>query len=107
MGISNVSCCQAEILNRLLNTSENFAIAASYGCGKTLLYGIAAVNKVNTNVAKPQVLILCTTYEAAVQTANILSRIAMYTKVNVSLATKDMALARRSKLFTIANSLTN
>lgn len=98
MGITNVSRCQAAILNRFLNTNENFAIAASHGSGKTMLYGIAAVNKVNLDIEKPQVLIICTTYEAAVQTSLVLCRIAMFTNVNVCLATKDMSVAAQSKI---------
>lgn len=97
--IEKVAQSQAQALPYLLETNSNLCIAMSTGSGKTLLYAIAAISKVDTRKNHPQVLCVCHTYEAALQTAHILHRAAMFTHVEVGLVSQDIGLAAQSKNF--------
>lgn len=95
--IGKVAKSQAQGLPYLLETNENLCIAMSTGTGKTLLYGIAAVSKVDIRKNHPQVLCVCATYEAAVQTAQILHQLSVFKNIQVGLATREIGLAARSE----------
>lgn len=68
----------------------------STGCGKTLMYSIAAISKVDPEKNEPQVLCVCITYEAALVAFGILTQLAMFTPVNVGLASQEIGFASRS-----------
>lgn len=87
---------QAQVIPYLLETEENLCIAMSSGCGKTLIYAIGAITKVDRTKNKPQVLCVCVSYEAAIQTAKILNQIAIFTGVKVGLATNEIGYALKS-----------
>lgn len=63
-------------------------IVSTTGTGKTLLYAVAAVNIVNPNNAKVQVLCICATHECAIQTEKVIQQVAIYTPVKIGMATK-------------------
>lgn len=90
MGISKLSKVQALAFDNhdLFNRNDNLAIISGTGSGKTLLYAIAAVQSVDSNNAKLQVLCICATHEAAIQTANVIQQVAVYTHVKIGLAVK-------------------
>lgn len=90
---------QAQALPYLLETNNNLCIAMSTGSGKTLLYAIAAVDKVDIHKKHPQVLCVCLSYEAAVQTADILHRVGIFKNIKVGLATQEIDLAAKSESF--------
>lgn len=96
--ITKVAQCQAQALPYMLETNENLCIQMMTGCGKTLLYGIGAITTVNKAKQEPQVLVVCVSYEAAVQTFHVLSRLAIFTGVTIGLATNEIGFASRSKL---------
>lgn len=97
--ISKVAITQAQALPYILEANANLSIAMTTGTGKTLLYGIAAISKVNVQNEKPQVLVVCATYEAAIQTQNVLARLAIFTGAKVGLATSEIGLASIRKSF--------
>ena len=89
MGISNLSKIQALALDDFLNGTRDMAIISDTGTGKTLLYAVAAVNFVDSNNKKLQVLCICGTYEAAMQTAKVFTQVAMYTPVKIDTVLKN------------------
>lgn len=95
--ITKVAISQAQALPYFLETNENLCIAMSCGYGKTLLYAIGAVTKVDTDKKYPQVLCVCSTYEAALQTALVLSRLSIFKDVKVGVASQEIGLAAKSK----------
>lgn len=90
MSISKLSKVQALAFEEhgMLNGNGNFAIVSDTGTGKTLLYSIAAVNSVDVNNPKVQVLCICATHEGAMQTANVMQRVAIYASVKIGMAVK-------------------
>lgn len=88
MGISKLSKIQALAFPDLLNGRDNMTIVSDTGTGKTLVFAIAAVNSVNANNPKLQVLCICATHENAIQTANVIQRVAIYTQVTIGMAVK-------------------
>lgn len=89
LGIDKLSKIQAHSIPKLLFEDGNKAILNATGSGKTLAYSIAAINHVDVTKKTPQVICLCATYEAALQTSWILKRVATFTDVNIGMAVQD------------------
>lgn len=91
ISIANASRIQALALALpdILCGKKNKVIISSNGTGKTLLFAIAIVSHVDTQKDGPQVLCLDSTYEAAIQIANVLYHVAMLTSVKIGTALKD------------------
>lgn len=73
-GFEKPSPIQEKAILPLLDSKDVIAQAQS-GTGKTAAFSIAALNKINLSIQKPQVLILSPTRELCVQTAKVVEGI--------------------------------
>lgn len=71
---------QCAVLHKLLNNRKNLLVIGSPGMGKTIPYAIAALTKVDPALLYPQIICICATHEAAIQTARIFRRMVGYTQ---------------------------
>lgn len=78
-----MSFLQAKTLPKLLNTTKDIAIVSNSGCGTTTALGICVVNHVNVNIKAPQVLVMCCSFEAAIQFHQKVESIAFLTDVSL------------------------
>lgn len=97
MGITGLSKLQFDLLSKLMTNPKRFVHLSSPGTGKTIAYGIAILKQVDTTKNHPQVLCLCSTYESAIQTQNILSQMAVYSGVVIGSAVQDGTSKFRQK----------
>lgn len=81
MGLTKVSRLQEKILPELLNSPRNKVIVSKPGEGKTIALGICALNNIQVNMNKPQVLIICAHYEAVFQMEHTLKSIGCFMAV--------------------------
>lgn len=80
IGISNLSPFQFAVLRKLLYNQKHSLVVASPGMGKTIPYAIAALTKVDPALLYPQIICICATHEAAIQTGRIFRRMVGYTQ---------------------------
>lgn len=86
---SKPSKLQVEALQMLLLESKDAILFNGYG--KTFAVAIAMIQHVDSTKEHPQVLCICTTREAAIQTHEMVEHLAWYTGVTVGLAVKDQS----------------
>lgn len=98
-GWEHPSQIQEKTLIPMLKNND-MIIQASAGSGKTGVFAIGALYKVDTALKRTQVLILSPTRELSVQTYNILCKLSNFSKVSIALhrgcSTKNNAIERVS-----------
>lgn len=77
MGFEQASPIQSEAIPPLLEGKDLIGQSQT-GSGKTAAFGIPAVERVDENLAKPQVLIMCPTRELASQVAEEIAKLAAF-----------------------------
>ena len=77
MGFEQASPIQSESIPPLLEGRDLIGQSQT-GSGKTAAFGIPAVERVDENLAKPQVLIMCPTRELASQVAEEIAKLAAF-----------------------------
>lgn len=80
---------QFDLVSKMTKKPKCFVFSSSPGTGKTIAFGIAALDLVDRHKHYPQVLCLCSTYETAIQTQNILCRMAAQTGIAIGCAVQD------------------
>lgn len=80
MGFEEPSPIQEQTIPLLL-AGKDVIGQAQTGTGKTAAFGIPAIEKVNEDIRRPQVLVLTPTRELAIQVAEELNKIGHYKKV--------------------------
>lgn len=75
---------QKQALQPFLN-GKDMIIQACAGSGKTGVFGIGSIEKVDPNIKNMQVLIISPTRELSVQTYNIICTIAQYSPISIAL----------------------
>lgn len=88
MGITQITTFQSDLIE-MLNNDKNLLVIGSPGIGKTIAYAIAVLRHVDTKENYPQVLCLCSSHEAAIQTGKILTQMATHTDMKIGFATRD------------------
>ena len=78
MGFSKPSKIQETALPILINERKNMIAQSQSGTGKTAAFTLAALSRVDVNLKYPQVIILSPTYELAVQTYKVATRMAKF-----------------------------
>lgn len=89
MGVYRLTNLQFDLLRKISATTKNMILSCAPGTGKTIAYGIKIIKQVDTSKLYPQVLCMCSTYEAAIQTQTILSQMAVGLGVVIGNATQD------------------
>jgi superfamily II DNA/RNA helicase len=93
-GWEKPSIIQRKSLPDMLN-NKDMIIQACAGSGKTGVFTIGALNNIDLSIKKAQVVIISPTRELAVQTYNILCKLAFFTKISIALhrgcSTKNMS----------------
>lgn len=83
LGFQKPSKIQETVLPLLLDDPPKNLIAQSQsGTGKTAAFLLASLQRVNTDLEYPQVLILSPTFELSIQTAEIAKRMAKFTSIS-------------------------
>ena len=77
MGFEETTHIQTNAIPPILQGKDIIGQAQT-GTGKTAAFGIPLLEKINPDIKKPQVIILCPTRELAVQVAEELKRLAKY-----------------------------
>ncbi len=77
MGFEEAAPIQSEAIPHLLAGSDVVGQSQT-GSGKTAAFAIPAIERVDTNIRGPQVIILCPTRELAVQVAEEVSKLAAF-----------------------------
>ncbi|XP_055309062.1 DEAD-box helicase Dbp80-like [Sitodiplosis mosellana] len=98
MGFNFPSLFQYGLLSQMNDDSQNLVVVSKPGTGKTVAVSIGVLNYVNRKQNYPQVLYLCTTHEAAVQTAKQLTGMAIGTEIKVGTALKNSNVTLGHKL---------
>jgi ATP-dependent RNA helicase DeaD len=80
MGFTEASPIQAEAIPVALSGRDVMGMAQT-GTGKTAAFGIPALEKVDTQLKKVQVLVLCPTRELALQVTDEFEKLAKYKKI--------------------------
>jgi ATP-dependent RNA helicase DeaD len=80
MGFKEASPIQAEAIPVALSGRDVMGMAQT-GTGKTAAFGIPALEKVDTQLKKVQVLVLCPTRELALQVTDEFEKLAKYKKI--------------------------
>lgn len=78
MGFSKPSKIQETALPMLINDRKNMIAQSQSGTGKTAAFTLASLSRVDVSQKYPQVIILSPTYELAVQTYNVATRMAKF-----------------------------
>lgn len=89
MGFIRPSKFQSDLISKTIEDDRNLIVRSSPGTGKTIACCIAALSHVDTGRYYPQVLFLCATYEAAVQTTVCLRQMVMQTGIKVGFVRQD------------------
>lgn len=88
-GYDSPSPCQQAIPASLPNPEtgilRDVILAARAGSGKTIYFGVVALNCVENNIKKLQAIIIAPTRELASQTFNVLCEIGKYTDISIAL----------------------
>src|ERR1700677_767088 len=77
MGFEEAAPIQSEAIPPLMAGSDVVGQSQT-GSGKTAAFAIPAIERVDTNIRGPQVIILCPTRELAVQVAEEVSKLAVF-----------------------------
>ncbi|MBO6535174.1 MAG: DEAD/DEAH box helicase [Balneolaceae bacterium] len=80
LGFENPTKIQEQAIPQILNTNEDLIALAQTGTGKTGAFGLPALQKINPDLAKVQLLILSPTRELAIQIAKDLKAYAKFQK---------------------------
>lgn len=89
LGYQKPSKIQENVLPLLLaDPPANLIAQSQSGTGKTAAFLLASLQRVNTELEYPQVLILSPTFELSIQTAEIAKRMAKFTKISFRYAHK-------------------
>lgn len=89
MGITGLTKFQCDALAKLSTNPRRFVLSSSPGTGKTIASGIAIINHVDKTQNYVQVLCLCSTYETALQTQNVLTQLADRCDVSIGGAVQN------------------
>lgn len=85
MGFKDASSLQAKVLPELLNSARNKVLVSYPGSGMTTALAICILHHVKVNINRPQVLVVCATFEAALQFYQTLKNIAVLMDVTFDL----------------------
>lgn len=83
-GWEKPSNIQKHALKSILGPKD-MIIQACAGSGKTGVFAIGAIEKVDINIKNPQVLIISPTRELSVQTYNIICKLAQYSSISIAM----------------------
>ena len=83
-GWEKPSNIQSQSLVKLLN-GKDIILQASAGSGKTGVFAIGAIEKVDLNLKELQVLIISPTRELSIQTYNILCKLAFFSQISIAI----------------------
>jgi len=78
MGYESPMPVQEEVIPLLLGEDNDVIALAQTGTGKTAAFGLPILQKIDTNIFKPQALILCPTRELCLQIADDLNEYSKY-----------------------------
>lgn len=93
-GIGKPTKSQSEVLPLLIASPTSSAIVkCATRSGKTLMYVVAAINRIDMTKNFPQVLCICCTVESALQTGIVFTKIGMYQNVKVGYALQRDGMA--------------
>lgn len=82
LGYQKPSKIQETVLPLLLaDPPQNLIAQSQSGTGKTAAFLLVSLQRVNTELEYPQVLILSPTFELSIQTAEIAQKMAKFTKI--------------------------
>ncbi|XP_071451200.1 DEAD-box helicase Dbp80-like [Hetaerina americana] len=100
MGFNSPSKIQETALPTLLaDPPQNMIAQSQSGTGKTAAFVLAMLSRVNPNKNYPQVLCLSPTYELAVQTGEVASKMAQYCpEIKIRLAVRGEEVPRGTNL---------
>lgn len=104
LGFENPTKIQEQAIPQILNTNEDLIALAQTGTGKTGAFGLPALQKINPDLAKVQLLILSPTRELAIQIAKDLKAYAKFQKTLLPLLYMvDQKSVRKLKLLKMAH----
>lgn len=85
-----MSNIQALFLPKLMHQNGNIALVGETGTGKSLALAIAAVHHADVTKKTPNVIVVCATYEAAIQMSNVIQQVAIHTSIKIGLAVQNL-----------------
>jgi|LGOV01.1.fsa_nt_gb superfamily II DNA/RNA helicase len=77
MGITETTLVQEKAIPAL-KEGDDIIVLSSTGSGKTLAFAIPAIESINTEIKKPQVLVICPTRELAMQVGEEFRKLSRY-----------------------------
>lgn len=89
MKITGLTKMQFDFLSKLSNDAKKFVLSTTPGAGKTIAYAMKILSHVDREKKYPQVLCLCSTYEAAKQTLSVLMQIANGSGIEIGSAVQE------------------